>query len=54
MDTRRDFLKRAALLYGGLGLSSVFPPSIQKALAINLEEGSTFYDAEYVVFLNVL
>lgn len=51
MNTRRDFLKKAALLSGGLGMSSVFPPSIQKALAINPEEGSTFYDAEHVVFL---
>lgn len=39
------------MLSGGMGMSMVFPPSIQKALAINPEEGSTFYDAEHVVLL---
>ncbi|MBC9797352.1 phosphocholine-specific phospholipase C [Sinomicrobium weinanense] len=51
MDTRRDFLKKAAMLTGGMGVSMAFPPSIQKALAINPDEGSTFYDAEHVVLL---
>ncbi|WP_316833033.1 phosphocholine-specific phospholipase C [Pedobacter aquatilis] len=51
MDTRRDFIKKAALLSGGAALSTVLPPSIQRALAINPELGSTFYDAEHVVFL---
>lgn len=51
MDTRRDFLKKAGLLSAGLGMQAVFPASIQKALAINPDEGSTFYDAEHVVFL---
>lgn len=51
MDNRRDFLKKAALLAAGLGVQTVFPESIQKALAINPENGSTFYDAEHVVLL---
>lgn len=51
MDTRRDFLKKAALLSGAAGLTSVLPPSIQKALAINPNEGSTFLDAEHIVLL---
>ncbi len=51
MDSRRDFLKKAALLSGTLGLPNVLPLSIQKAMAINAEPGTTFYDAEHVVFL---
>lgn len=51
MDSRREFLKRAALLSGGAGLASMLPPSIQKALAIDPAPGSTYLDAEHVVFL---
>lgn len=51
MDNRREFLKKAALLSGGTGLLSVFPPSIQKALAIDPAIGTTFMDAEHVVIL---
>lgn len=51
MDNRRDFLKKAALLSGSAALASFMPPAIQKALAINPEIGSTFYDAEHIVFL---
>ena len=51
MDTRRDFLKKAGLLAGGMGLTSGMPYSIQRALDIDPEKGSTFYDAEHVVFL---
>lgn len=51
MDTRRDFLKKAALLTGTAGLSGVLPSSIQKALAINAPDGSTYMDAEHVVIL---
>ncbi len=51
MDTRRDFLKKAALLSGGAGLLGMLPPSIQKALAIDPEKGTTFLDAEHVVIL---
>ena len=36
---------------GATALSSVFPEAIQRALAINPSLGSTFYDAEHIVFL---
>ncbi|WP_343563533.1 phospholipase C, phosphocholine-specific [Sphingobacterium sp.] len=51
MDTRRDFLKKAAMLAGGASLSQVIPSAIAKAMAINPAVGSTFYDAEHVVLL---
>ena len=50
MDSRREFIKKAAMLSGGLGFFSL-PASIQKALAINPAEGSTYLDAEHIVFL---
>lgn len=51
MDSRRSFLKKAALLSGAATLPNVIPMSIQKAMAISAAPGSTFYDAEHVVFL---
>ena len=51
MDTRRDFMKKAALLAAGSGLAGALPLSIQKALAINPELNSTYMDAEHVVIL---
>lgn len=51
MDSRRDFLKKASLLASTFGAANVIPMSIQKAMAINAAPGSTFYDAEHVVFL---
>ncbi|TDE17528.1 phosphocholine-specific phospholipase C [Dyadobacter psychrotolerans] len=51
MDSRRDFIKKAAMLTGGAGLFSALPASIQKALAINPAPGSTYLDAEHVVIL---
>ncbi|HEV2482030.1 MAG TPA: phospholipase C, phosphocholine-specific [Puia sp.] len=50
-DTRRDFLKKAALLSGAASLSQLLPDSIQRALAINPAEGSTWRDAEHIVIL---
>lgn len=50
-DSRRDFLKKAALLTGGAGIWSVLPASIEKAMAISPDPGTTFYDAEHVVLL---
>jgi phospholipase C len=50
MDNRRDFLKKAMLLSGATGMFTL-PASIQKAFAIDPEPGSTFLDAEHVVFL---
>ncbi|WP_353721181.1 phosphocholine-specific phospholipase C [Dyadobacter sp. 676] len=51
MDSRRDFLKKAALLAGTGAMTNTLPPVIQKALAIDPAPGSTFYDAEHIVFL---
>ena len=50
-DTRRDFLKKAALLSGSASLAQLLPESIQRALAINPAEGSTWRDAEHIVIL---
>lgn len=50
-DSRRSFLKKAALLAGGSGAWNVLPFSIEKALAISPDKGTTFYDAEHVVIL---
>lgn len=51
MDTRRAFLKKASLLAGGAGIWGVLPASIQKAMSINPAKGSTYLDAEHIVFL---
>jgi len=51
MDSRREFLKKAGLLSGALAMSNVIPMSIQRAMAIQADPGTTFYDAEHVVFL---
>ncbi len=50
-DTRRDFLKKAALLSGAAGFSNLLPDSIRRAAAINPDPGSTYMDAEHVVIL---
>jgi phospholipase C len=50
-DTRRDFFKKAALLTGSAAMTNMLPPVIQKALAVNPEPGSTYLDAEHIVFL---
>ena len=50
-DTRREFLKKTALLTGAASLAQLLPESIQRALAINPAEGSTWQDAEHVVIL---
>ncbi|HEY0176011.1 MAG TPA: phospholipase C, phosphocholine-specific [Pedobacter sp.] len=51
MDSRRDFLKKAALFSGAAGLANVIPMSIQRAMAIEATPGTTFHDAEHIVFL---
>lgn len=51
METRRSFLKKASILSGGAGLLQALPASIAKAMAINPVAGSTWKDAEHVVFL---
>lgn len=49
MDSRRDFIKKAALL--ATGLTGAVPESIQRAFAIDPTPGTTFLDAEHVVIL---
>jgi phospholipase C len=51
MQTRRDFLKLAAMLSGAAGISGVVPDSIQRAYAIEPEPGSSYLDAEHIVIL---
>ncbi len=51
MESRRDFIKKASLLAGGAGVWSMLPASIQKAMAIDPAVGSTYLDAEHIVFL---
>ncbi|MFI2744296.1 phosphocholine-specific phospholipase C [Zhouia sp. PK063] len=52
MNSRRDFLKKAAIFSGGLATTSnVMAMPIKKALEINADKGTTFYDAEHIVFL---
>lgn len=49
--SRRDFLKIAAMLSGAAGVTGFVPESIQRALAIEPEPGSTYRDAEHIVIL---
>lgn len=51
MDNRRDFLKKAILLTGGMAITDSLQASITKAMKIDPENGSSFADAEHVVFL---
>jgi phospholipase C len=51
MNSRRDFLKQAALISGSAAMVNLLPGAIQKALAINPALGSTYLDAEHVVIL---
>jgi phospholipase C len=51
MDSRREFLKKAAMLSGGAGLSGFIPESVLKAMSINPAPNSTYLDAEHVVIL---
>jgi phospholipase C len=51
MQSRRDFLKLAAAVSGGAGLSGLVPDAIQRAYAIDPAPGSTYRDAEHVVIL---
>jgi len=44
-------LKKAALLSGAVPFSQLLPESIQRALAIDPAEGSTWRDAEHIVIL---
>ncbi|TXE12313.1 phosphocholine-specific phospholipase C [Algoriphagus aquimarinus] len=50
-DSRREFLKKAALVTGGASIWSSMPMAVQRAMAIPAVPGTTFYDAEHVVML---
>src|ERR1700744_5644126 len=51
MQTRRDFLKLAAMISGAAGMAELIPESVQRAYAIEPTPGSTFLDAEHIVIL---
>ncbi|CAG5003199.1 hypothetical protein DYBT9275_03094 [Dyadobacter sp. CECT 9275] len=51
MENRRDFLKKASIFTSALGLAGVIPDSIQRAFAIDPDKGTTYLDAEHIVFL---
>jgi phospholipase C len=51
MQTRREFLKNAAILSGAVGFWGALEEPIRKALAIDPAPGSTFFDAEHIVIL---
>jgi phospholipase C len=51
MQTRREFLKNAAILSGAAGATGSLMGSIQRAHAIQAAHGSSFLDAEHVVIL---
>ena len=51
MESRRDFLKKATLLSSAMGMSSLLPAAIQRALAIEADPGTTWKDAEHIVIL---
>jgi len=50
MESRRDFIKKLTALSGGLALDKL-PGAIQRAFAINPDPGTTYLDAEHIVFL---
>jgi phospholipase C len=51
MDTRREFIKKAGLLSGAMGMHSMIPAAVRKALAIEANPGTTWKDAEHIVIL---
>jgi len=51
MDSRRAFLKKAALLTSGAGMMGFLPESVRRAMSIDPAPGTTYLDAEHVVIL---
>lgn len=51
MESRREFIKKAGLLAGSLGVFSTLPKAIQAALLIDPAVGSTYLNAEHIVLL---
>lgn len=50
-QSRRNFLKSAAIMAAGAGVTNVNASAIERAFAINAKKGTTFYDAEHIVLL---
>lgn len=51
METRREFLRKAALLSGSAFVWGSIPEAVARAIAIDPENGSTYLDAEHIVIL---
>ncbi len=51
MDSRREFLRKVALLAASGGMAGTLAASIQRAFAIEPPPGTTYLDAEHVVIL---
>ncbi|MDH7460092.1 phospholipase C, phosphocholine-specific [Chitinophagaceae bacterium 26-R-25] len=51
MENRREFIKKAGLLSGLMGMNTLIPAAVQRALAIEAAPGTTWQDAEHVVIL---
>jgi phospholipase C len=51
LDSRREFLRKAALLAAGGTLGGALAASIQRALAIEPLAGSSYLDAEHIVII---
>ncbi len=51
METRRSFLRKASLLAGSSALSGIIPSSVLRAMSINADPGTSYLDAEHIVFL---
>jgi phospholipase C len=51
MQSRRNFIKTAAMLTGAAGFAAGVPDSIRKAYAIAPDPGTTWADAEHIVIL---
>jgi len=51
METRRSFLKKASLLGGSAALSGMIPGSVLRAMSIHANPGTSYLDAEHIVFL---
>lgn len=51
MKTRREFMQDVAAFAGAASMIGGLPASIQRALAIEPDKGSSFLDAEHVVIL---
>ena len=51
MESRRSFIKKASLLAGATAITGTVPQSIARAMAISPDPGTTYLNAEHIVFL---